>query len=57
MFATVVGGAGIIVGAWGMNVGGVPFHNKPWEFVAVLAIAVVVAVLASWPPGKSAGCE
>ncbi len=49
--ATVVGGAGLILGAWGMNLDHVPLKDKPWGFAAVLGgtiVAMLLGLLAAW---------
>jgi magnesium transporter len=51
VFATVVGGAGLVLAAWGMNLKYVPFGEKPWAFVVVLAgagVAALVGIVAAW---------
>jgi magnesium transporter len=44
VLATVVGGVGVILAAWGMNVKHLPLHDDPRAFSLVLGGAVVASV-------------
>ena len=51
VLATVVGGIGVVLGAWGMNLDHVPFKGTPWGFWAVLAgsaALAMVGLLGAW---------
>jgi magnesium transporter len=43
--ATVVGGAGLILAAWGVNLDHLPFKEKPWGFAAVIGVTVLTTLL------------
>ena len=46
LMATIVGGAGLILGAWGMNISKLPLKDDPAAFAIVLTGAVIVALVA-----------